>query len=336
MKNNAATVSVWTILSTLLLVWSVATCESQRVVVFDDNMIHFDDKDSSKYDTETVHAHDNGRLITRLVELPTLTGPTRITGHLVLKPIPKDELEVYDRWDRGANIRLEIPGSPDIELIKFITAYGGRTEYDVDLTPMATLLQGKCLLKGCVDTWVSPAWKMDFSLEYVADSQAISPDWVKGIYYEEAFTREKMGDTGVQVQVDVPAGMKRVLMRYYVSGHCTDGRDADEFVQKDNVIRVDERVVHRYRPWRNDCQRFRPINPYCRRWTDGSWSCDYSRSGWCPGDTVAPLELDLTDHLTAGKHSVRFVIENIRPKDNQGNYGVWKVSTQLLGYRKTD
>ncbi len=336
MKVNNATLAVWALLIAFLVTGSTALCEPQRIVVFNDNMIHFDDKDSGKYNTETVSARDYGRVITRVVELPKLSNPTHITGHLVLKPIPKDELEVYDRWDRGGNVRLEIPGNPDIELIKFITAYGGRTEYDVDLTPMATLLQGKCLLKGCVDTWVSPAWKMDFSLEYVADSQVVAPTWVKGILYEESFTREKMGDTGVQVDVDVPAGMKRVMMRYYVSGHCTDGTDADEFVQKDNVIRVDGQVVHRYRPWRDDCKRFRAVNPYCRRWTDGSWSCDYSRSGWCPGDTVAPLELDLTDHLTAGRHTVHFVIENIRPKDGKGNYGVWKVSAQLLGYRKTN
>jgi hypothetical protein len=336
MKGNNATWTVRALLIFCLASWSMILGEPQRVVVFSDNMIHFDDKDSTKYDTETVSARDHGRVITRIIELPALTKPTRITGHLVLKPIPKDELEVFDRWDRGGNVRLEIPGEPDLELIKFITAYGGRTEYDVDLTPVATLLQGKRLVKGSIDTWVSPAWKMDFSIEYTDDSLAAAPDWVKGILYEESFTREKMGDTGVQVEIDVPAGVSRVLMRYYVSGHCTDGRDADEFVQKDNVIRVDGSVVYRYRPWRDDCRRFRPVNPYCRRWTDGSWSCDYSRSGWCPGDTVAPLVLDLTDHLTVGKHSVRFVIENIRPKDNQGNYGVWKVSAQLLGFRKTE
>lgn len=336
MKDHYAALAVRLLLFASFLTWSMAACEPLKVVVFSDDVIHFSETDSGKYNTETVLARDRGRVITRVVELPILTNPTRIIGHLVLKPIPKDELEVYDRWDRGANVRLEIPGSPDLELIKFITAYGGRTEYDVDLTPMAALLKGKCLLKGSVDTWVSPAWKMDFSLEYAADSLAVAPDWVKGILYEESFTREKMGDTGVHVDVEVPAGMKRVLMRYYVSGHCTDGTGADEFVQKDNVIRVDESVVYRYRPWRDDCRQFRAINPYCRRWTDGSWSCDYSRSGWCPGDIVVPLELDLTDHLTAGKHTVRFVIENIRPKDGKGNHGVWKVSAQLLGYRKTD
>lgn len=303
------------------------------VSVFKENMIHFSPDDSAKYNTDQVVCREGGRIITRTVELPSFTPPVRITAHVALAPIPKDELEVYDRWDRAGNVRLEIRGGPDVELVKFITAYGGRTEYDVDLSPLAPLLHGRCVFKGFVDTWVSPAWKMDFSLTFAPDTQAVNPDWVVPVIYNESVTRDGVGDKGIEVPIVIPAGLHRVLLRYYVSGHCTDGTDADEFVQKDNVIRVDDFVVHRYRPWRDDCRRFRPLNPYCRRWTDGSWSCDYSRSGWCPGDIVAPLELDLTDHLTPGKHTLRFVIENIRPKDANGNYGYWRVSAQLLGWK---
>jgi len=43
-------------------------------------------------------------------------------------------------------------------------------------------------------------------------------------------------------------GTERVAMHYLVSGHCTDGRDADEFVTKDNVISINGREVSRLRP----------------------------------------------------------------------------------------
>jgi hypothetical protein len=95
---------------------------------------------------------------------------------------------------------------------------------------------------------------------------------------------------------------------------------------------VDGRVVYRYRPWRDDCRELRAINPYCRRWSDGSWSCDYDRSGWCPGDRARPLELDLTDHLSAGEHQLEVQIENVRPRDEAGHFGYWRVSAQLIGY----
>jgi hypothetical protein len=304
------------------------------VDVFSANMINFSADDSTRYETDDVKVQDKGRLIEKLVDLPQFSGPVQITGHLRIRPIPKDELEMYDRWDRAGNIRIEIPGGADIELIKFVTAYGGETEYDVDMTQLSPILSGKKVIKGFIDTWVTPAWKIDFSFSYKPDSSAVNTQWIKSLIYEEAVTSDKPGEKGISVVVEIPENMGRVLLNYYVSGHCTDGRDADEFVKKDNVIYVDDIAVYRYRPWRDDCRQFRSINPYCRRWTDGSWSCDYSRSGWCPGDIVRPLELDLSDHLTSGKHTIRFVIENIRPKDENGNYGYWRISSLLLGWMK--
>ena len=90
--------------------------------------------------------------------------------------------------------------------------------------------------------------------------------------------------------------------------------------------------MHRYKPWRDDCRRFREINPYTRRWTDGYWSSDYSRSGWCPGDWVPPLTLDLSDHLTPGSHVVTVNVEDVRPKDEDGHLGYWRVSSHLVGW----
>jgi hypothetical protein len=103
-------------------------------------------------------------------------------------------------------------------------------------------------------------------------------------------------------------------------------------VSKDNVISVNRVVVERFRPWRNDCGRFRARNPYTRRWSDGWWSSDYSRSGWCPGDVVAPLRVDLTDHLTPGPHTIGFNVEGVRPRDEDDHYGYWRLSAYAVGW----
>jgi hypothetical protein len=239
---------------------------------------------------------------------------------------------MYDPWDRAGNIRLSIEGKPDIELIKFITAYGGFTEYEVDVSHLDNVLKGPCTIKAFIDTWSSPGWKVDFKLKYRWPYEGVNPTWTEGILYEDSFNQKNMGDEGVEIDIDVPDGIERVKLYYLVSGHCTDGTDADEFVSKDNVIYVDDVVVYRYKPWRDDCRKFRSINPYTRRWSDGNWSSDYSRSGWCPGDMVEPLRLDLTDHLTPGKHKIRLVIEDIRPEDENGHFGYWRVSGYLLGW----
>jgi hypothetical protein len=153
------------------------------------------------------------------------------------------------------------------------------------------------------------------------------------VLYEESLTAERLGEAGLAVTVQVPDSLTRVVLNLLVSGHCTDGRGADEFESKDNVVFVDGEEVARFRPWRDDCRRFREVNPYCRRWSDGSWSSDYSRSGWCPGDWVPPTRFELSRALTPGTHTLRYYIENVRPEDEDGHFGYWRVSAHLLGWK---
>jgi hypothetical protein len=321
----------------LLVATSVAQTsdtESQvdsTVEIFLNDNIHFNPDSPSGETRESVTVLDNGRMIQTVVDLPVFTVPATITAHVGIRPIPKDEISMHDKWDRAGSIRLISEDQPDLEIVKFVTAYGGQTDWSVDVSFLAPLLRGPVEMAAFIDTWVSPAWRVSFSLEYIVDSTLPNYHWVKPLFFENSFDLETYADTGVTVTADVPEGQQRVMLYYLVSGHCTDGRGADEFVKKDNVLSVDDIVVFRYQPWRDDCRQFREINPYTRRWSDGWWSSDYSRSGWCPGDVVAPLILDLTDHFVPGSHTFGTRIEDIRPKDDEGHYGYWRVSAFLVG-----
>jgi hypothetical protein len=224
-----------------------------------------------------------------------------------------------------------VEGAPDLEIVRFMTAYGGATEYDVDVSQWAPLLRGRRTFRAFVDTWTSPAWRFDLSFRFEPADSFPAPTWAAPLYYNEGFSAERNG-TGDSATVTIPPGLARVVLNYVSTGHCTDGRDEDEFVSKANVISVDGVVVARFHPWRDDCRSFRALNPYCARWTDGSWSSDYSRSGWCPSQVVAPTEFDLTDHLTPGVHTIRFAVEEMRPKDAEGHYGYWRLSAALVGW----
>jgi hypothetical protein len=216
----------------------------------------------------------------------------------------------------------------------------------VDVTHLAPLLRGECTFRGFIDTWLSPAWRMDFELVFEPTDAAGPPDWMREwlepgdlagapdwavpVLYESV-TRERMDAGYLPVRVTVPAGTGRVMLHYLASGHCTDGRGADEFETKDHVILVDGEEAYRLRPWRDDCRRFRDVNPHCRRWFDGSWSADFARSGWCPGDAVLPEAIDLTARLPAGEHGMAFRVEDIRPADDSG-HGYWRISAVLCGW----
>jgi hypothetical protein len=305
--------------------------EATTIVIFDDDNIRFDTENPSANARESITVLDNGRVIQTSVVLPVFTDAVRIEAHVAIKPIPKDEVSVHDKWDRAGSIRLVAEGQPDVEIVKFMTAYGGLTEWTVDVSHLAPLLKDTVGIVAFIDTWVSPAWRVDCSLEFTPDSTLPTYHWVQPLFFENSFNLETYADTGATIAADIPDVQQRVLLHYLVSGHCTDGRGADEFVKKDNVLTVDDVVVFRYQPWRDDCRQFREINPYTRRWSDGWWSSDYFRSGWCPGDIVTPEVLDLTDHLVPGTHDVGICIESIRPKDEDGNFGYWRVSAYLVG-----
>lgn len=337
-------------ISLMLLIFGISgnayAGSDQNIIipVFQSDDISFAPDDSSIAVAGDALRFDNGREIGRVVLIPTFTRPVRITAHLTINPIPKDDIIVHDKWDRAGNIRLVKDGMADIEVVKFITSYGGTDSHTVDVSHLAFLLKGECQFRAFIDTWVNPAWTVDLKLEFeeIPDSLQDSvyvdyienPDWVTGVLFQPGFNHESHSANGIEREVTIPVGMKRVVLNYFVSGHCTDGNGADEFVPKDNVIYVDGRPVYRFQPWRDDCREFRENNPYTRRWSDGSWSSDYSRSGWCPGDFVLPHQIDLTDYLTPGVHTIKFTIENIRPKDDKGNYGYWRVSGHLIGWEE--
>ena len=317
--------------------------DPRTIHVFHGQGIHFAPRDSSRYDTAAIRATDGGRIITRTLELDPPPYPARLMARVAITPIPKDPESVHDKWDRAGSVRLLQAGSPAIELVKFITAYGGATTYEADLTPLASLLRGRVTIAGFIDTWVSPAWTMDLSLEWsplAPDSLlALSgaepdsaPAWVRPLFCEDSWTAATPGEEGRSIPVEIPPGTTRVVFQYLASGHCTDGRGAEEFVPRTHFVLVDGREIHRLEPWRTDCKTFRSINPYCRRWSDGSWSADYARSGWCPGDQVQPIPIDVTAALPPGRHELRVRIPGIRPRDPDGNFGYWRVSGYLIGW----
>ena len=304
-----------------------------RVIqVFHDNVIHFTPVDPGRYDVPGIRSADNGRVLIRSLDVRPPEGPYRILARVETRPIPIDSIGVTDRWDRAGDVRLAVPGAPEVEIVKFVTAYGGPTVHEVDVTDLAPLLRGRCAFKGFIDTWASPGWRMDFTLRFVPDPGARTPAWVEPVLYEESVTAGSMAGGSISVPVEVPPGLGRVTLRYLVSGHCTDGIDADEFVSKTNAISVDGADVYRFNPWRDDCRRFRGVNPYTRHWPDGTWSSDYSRSGWCPGDVVSPVTVVLGRPLTAGEHVIGFRVEDVRPANDHHDFGYWRVSAVMEGW----
>jgi hypothetical protein len=329
------------ILAALLLVLvgcgeRVVPADPEVVSLFRDVTVHFTPDDSTLYDSPFASAKDKGRIMSTYREMTGSHGPGRVLLSFQVRPIRKDIRNMVDRWDRAGWIRLVKPGMAPVEMARFMTAYGGEISHEVDITHLAPLLNGHCEFEVFIDTWVSPAWKVDAELEFVPSSVGgvDPPAWALGALFPYGgLTAEK---PSVTAEVVIPEHTRWVEVAAITTGHCTDGRDADEFITKDNVLLVDGQEVYRWRPWREDCEDFRTVNPYCAKWSDGSWSSDYSRSGWCPGDVAEPEFIDLSGWLKPGVHTLTWKVEDIRakdPEDPDGHHGYWRISASVSGWK---
>ena len=312
----------------------IAPPQPERLSVFEDVTVHFTPDDPSRYDSPFATAADNGRVMGTYLEMKPRRGVIA-TLRLEVRPIRKDIRNMVDRWDRAGHVALVKPGREPVEMARFMTAYGGAISHEVDITHLLPLLRGHCGFEVFIDTWVSPAWTVDAAIVFSpATGPVDAPDWAEGVLFPAGGLNAETPEAAAEITI--PGGTRRVSVFAIVSGHCTDGRDADEFITKDNVLTVDGREVHRWRPWRDDCREFRAVNPYCAKWADGSWSSDYSRSGWCPGDMVRPVEIRLDEALSPGPHTLAWRIEGIRPADPDdpdGHHGYWRISASVAGWR---
>jgi hypothetical protein len=216
--------------------------------------------------------------------------------------------------------------APDeIELMRFVTPFGGPATYTADLTAFAPLLSGETSLRVWISTWKQPAWKVTLTLLYTAEGVGYRrPRWATPIFNSEVTALESR----LVSTIDVPAGLARPRLHILSTGHATDGTGGDEFITRSHVLRIDGIEVARWRPWSENGGRLRGANPTSGRSmkTDGRelWVSDLDRSGWNPGLLVEPMQIPLPE-LGAGKHTIELEILNIRPKDQAG-YGYWRVS----------
>lgn len=276
-------------------------------------------------------------------------GQTREIRKSVTFPVfaPTDQISLdwdvlgdADPWDRAGSIHVLLPGGKQIQLGKFVTGFNGTTSHSQDISDLAPLLSGQTLrLEAFIDTWVADAWHFNASVTSQPGTTP-NPTWMAPIISRDTgFGRGgDAGTTTKEYTFDVPE-MEDVILTYFASGHHADQTsNSDEFNQRMHHISVDGVEVWSGIPWRTDGPNFRSVNPTSGRWDgnhDGDttdpypidqWSSDFPRSGWVPGDEVAPYKFDMTPYLgDAGTHTVSLTI------DNMDVNSFWRVSAYLSG-----
>ncbi|WP_346236675.1 PNGase F N-terminal domain-containing protein [Niabella insulamsoli] len=131
---------------------------------------------------------------------------------------------------------------------------------------------------------------------------------------------------GLVVNFELKEPAKNAVLRYTTTGHGGWG-NGDEFVPKENTVLLDNKVVFKMVPWREDCGSYRLFNPASGNFSSGLSSSDLSRSNWCPGTVTNPYIIQLGD-LPAGKHTIQVKIPQ---GEREGkSFSAWNVSGAIL------
>lgn len=215
-----------------------------------------------------------------------------------------------DDWDRAGSIQMAIDPDDEAagwrELARFVTPYDrGMCQY-IDVTPLASVLEGPQLFTSWIDTWVGPGHAQgdgrvtSVSLVYTPGEPADSS--VIDIWGRRSITvGEIEPDANVQSQIDpvtlaIPADARRVRAHLVTTGH-SFGNTANcaEFcgMRNDVIVNGD---VHSWDAWRDDCDQ-NPVSPQ-----SGTW--EFPRNGWCPGAVAVGKVLNVLESVTPGEDAV--------------------------------
>jgi hypothetical protein len=265
----------------------------------------------------------------------------RIVAKLVVEPVIRREGDILrpaDPWTRLGSVSIvrgltptkTDQSPPEIELMRFVTGFGGPGTFEQDVTAMAPLLAGQTTFRIFISTYKKPAWTVTLSLDYLAGDAG----YRRPVYAQPLFNNPSViaGQNKLQATIEVPSGLARPRIHVLSTGHATDGTGGDEFISRAHILRVDGNEVARWKPWAEDVTSLRSLNPMSGRdIIDGRelWSCDLDRSGWRPNEIVVPLRIPVPE-LSPGKHLVELEIVGIRPKDASGNFGYWRTSAVVV------
>ncbi|MHC5001495.1 MAG: peptide-N-glycosidase F-related protein [Planctomycetota bacterium] len=291
-----------------------------------------------------------GQVVERTVSLPAAVPPIetrRIVARLRVTPVTsmrEGRRRPNDPWNRLGSVAVLVPptspGKPsrEVELMRFVTGYGGGGVFEQDVTTLAPLLHGPRTFRLFVSSYSDlPGWTV--SLELVYSTEGIGyrrPALALPLFNQQHLVAEPGRRAGrVMADIQIPPDLALPRLRLITTGHATDGAGANEFVTATHLLRVDGRVVARWRPWSEDGGRLRSRNPWAgRRMLEGRevWASDLDRSGWHPGEAVTPMILPLPE-LTPGPHRIELEIRGIRPESESGEpaaHGFWAVSAVVV------
>ncbi len=242
----------------------------------------------------------------------------------------------------------------DLRKPVYIPKWEEKVVWEQDITDRLSLLENEVWVGVWIDTWTKEGYTVSMELNYIESPHATAGKKntkvmpvLNTIYYMQGQPHPDIfAYQDVDVNINIPREAENVRLNYITTGHGGHS-GGDEFVQKNNIVKFDGKEIINFIPWRNDCASFRRFNPGSGLWLvqdsteyisretnqyerkqieERLASSDLSRSNWCPGSDVLPVEV--TIEPTPGDHTITFSIPEAQPAQGE-MLNHWLVSCYL-------
>ena len=237
----------------------------------------------------------------------------------------------------------------------YIPKWADETCWMQDITDLYSILKGEVYVGIFIDTWTKEGYiaSVDINIKESKGSDDAQPrqhvePLLNTVYYlgSEQKYPDIFARKNVSVDFTVPKNVKNAKLKYIVTGH-GGHNGGDEFTPQRNILSIDGKEVLSFIPWRDDCASFRRFNPTAGVWLEKRKvsylsekgyedkeieepiaSSDFSRSNWCPGTDVAPVDIPLKN-LSKGKHTFTLSIPKAQRIDGD-KMNHWLVSAYTV------
>jgi hypothetical protein len=315
--------------SVKLLVVIYALCgtgivEAETVQLFNQTAIYFTSSDDRREVQRTVSFPAGNRTFSRIVLNLRLSCPN---GRC-------------DWWDRKGALYILDEREGKVEFFRFMTPYRVGASWQEDVTDLRPLFTGNKKVVVAIDTYVGPGhpngdgWMVDASLEFV-DGTPAQPvvDVVPVFSAQHIVYGDPTRPAGLMRTVAKNPLATKARLRLYITGHGQGNTEnCAEFCPKTHTINFGTAAAN-LTVWRDNCSQTRTDGPQMGTWT-------YSRAGWCPGDKVNPLLVDIPSEFYASENAaIRWTPQSyenyLRTNYNDGGHTepYYQVSGLLILYR---
>lgn len=210
-------------------------------------------------------------------------------------------------WDRLQHLHLCTDSETcDIEIGRWITTYGRSGKWVTDITSLIPHLKqnakNKFRFSVAGDQYVN---YLDFL--FIPDEESTHPIEIHKLYNGTTQFNEEYNTKFEEITLDIPSTAKKVVISAYITGHGngSEQENCAEFCKFESIFGVngtDFEIDFDNAGTDRGC--FNLVDEGVVPNQSGSWP--FGRAGWCPGQDVKLINIDITDKVITGTNTFTY------------------------------